>query len=185
MVLKVCPYFSPDSKEFILTELDSTYASLGEYFDLEYVPYGNADIDYDTQTVRCQHGEAECSGNSFEQCAIAIYDYDADKYLPYASCLASKPVDVLEEGDMAYKSCAEKTSLDWSLIKSCHDDEDISWTLQMSAAENTPSYVTYVPWVEVNGEVIDWFEGESLSEAICMAYPENEQPDPCLVALAQ
>ena len=122
---------SPDSKEFILEELDQTYAILGDYFKLLFVPFGNASTDSDSKTVECQHGDFECSGNSYEQCSIFLYP-NPDAYLPYVSCLASLSNDELEE-ELAYENCAEKASLDWPSIKNCHDNEELSWKLQLKA----------------------------------------------------
>lgn len=144
---------------------------------MTFVPYGNADLDEEAQTVDCQHGDAECSANSYEQCSIAIY-LDPDLYLPYISCLASFSNGVLEK-KWPFQTCAENSSLDWQLISSCHDDSNISWQLQLESDSLTPDYHTYVPWVEVNGNIIDWFNGESLGKAICDEYPEDNKPEPC------
>ena len=46
--------------------------SIGEIVNLTAAPYGNAQIDTTTQTVTCQHGDAECSANVYEQCGIAL-----------------------------------------------------------------------------------------------------------------
>ena len=46
--------------------------SIGEIVNLTAVPYGNAQIDTTTQTVTCQHGDAECSANVYEQCYLVV-----------------------------------------------------------------------------------------------------------------
>ena len=52
--------------------------------NLTIVPYGNAHLDGDT--VTCQHGDDECSGNSWEQCAIAHYPDSVDHF-PFCKLL--------------------------------------------------------------------------------------------------
>ena len=157
--------------------MDPTYALLKNYFNLTFIPYGNADIDKENHTVTCQHGDVECSANSFEQCAIEIYP-NPDLYLRYVSCLATYQNDALEV-NWPFEACAEKSSLSWQLIESCHDDPTMSWQLQVKADLATPDYHTYVPWVEVNGKVVNWFNDESLGKAICDEYPKSNQPAVC------
>ena len=52
------------------------------------VPYGNAEINYATKTVTCQHGELECIVNEYEQCGIYLYP-DQAIWLPYVVCVES------------------------------------------------------------------------------------------------
>jgi len=160
----------PDSKKYIITELDPTYIALRDIIELTFVPYGNAVINEEEHTVECQHYEEECSANSYEQCAIYYYP-EPEQYLPFATCLAAVSNEDLVTGDeQIFEDCAVQSSLDWPLIRDCHDDEKLSWDLQVDAAIKTPDYHTYVPWTEVNGEVINWFDGEELGRAICGAY---------------
>ena len=49
---------------------------------IQAVPYGNAQIDTATETVTCQHGELECSANSYEQCGMYLYP-DQNVWMPY------------------------------------------------------------------------------------------------------
>ena len=49
---------------------------------IQAVPYGNAQIDVATETVTCQHGELECSANSYEQCGMYLYP-DQNVWMPY------------------------------------------------------------------------------------------------------
>jgi hypothetical protein len=46
---------------------------MAEIMDIAYVPFGNSQINMNEMKATCQHGEAECYANSYEQCAIDIY----------------------------------------------------------------------------------------------------------------
>ena len=69
-----------DCFHFVLEDLIPTYQLLGdEIIDLELVPFGNAQIvDKQSRTIQCQHGDAECDANSWEQCAIYVTKHNLD-----------------------------------------------------------------------------------------------------------
>ena len=85
----LCPY----SRQFIREEIWPAYQVLAEYFDVEFVAYGNARVSrgrnqeknklVSVQTtgsmesgfsIECQHGEQECVGNVVQACTV--------KYVP-------------------------------------------------------------------------------------------------------
>ena len=74
-----------DCFHFVLEDLIPTYQLLGdEIIDLELVPFGNAQIvDKQSRTIQCQHGDAECDANSWEQCAIYVAKHKLDNFNPY------------------------------------------------------------------------------------------------------
>ena len=125
----------PGCEAFVSGDLYPAFQAVGDIMNLTFVPYGNTKIDLDTQTVTCQHGEEECSANTYEQCAIYKNPATAD-HLPFINCLASKNSALLNL-DSTFEKCAEKASLDFYQIKACHDDEDLAWQLQRQVSSNS------------------------------------------------
>ena len=74
--------------------------------------------------------------------------------------------------------CASDNGLDWDKIASCHDDEDMSWDLQVAAAAATPEDHTYVPWVVLDGDALDLNTCDDFLQAVCDAY-KGDTPDAC------
>ena len=107
--------------------------------NLTFVPFGNAKISdkNDPSSLSCQHGDVECSGNSYEQCAIYKNPLPKD-YLPFVGCLAGKASQLLKL-DKTFEDCATEAGLDYSSIKACHDDADLAWQLQLQYNDLTPS----------------------------------------------
>ncbi|GMH91453.1 hypothetical protein TrVE_jg11538 [Triparma verrucosa] len=161
-------------QEFMLYDLIPTYEDLGsDVMNVTVVPFGNAHItDEDARTMTCQHGEDECSGNSYQQCAISLYS-DPTDHLPYIGCFDE--ISGAMTVDEAFETCATQQGLDWDGISACHDDADQSWALQVAAAASTPDH-TSVPWVVVNGEQYD--QETDFFEFICDAYT-GDKPAVC------
>jgi len=166
-----------DSKHFILNDLIPTYHLLGSnIIDLELLPFGNAKITPTTpnnnkqqQSIKCQHGKAECDANSYEQCLIATYPNPPD-YLPAIECLfQTLPMGYSDNtfNTNMFQDCS--VGLDFTKIRSCHEDEGEAWKLQLDNYERTPVDHTHVPWVTVNGEYLDE-EKEKLDVGICSAF---------------
>mmetsp|Transcript_20070 Transcript_20070/g.28261 ORF Transcript_20070/g.28261 Transcript_20070/m.28261 type:complete len:142 (+) Transcript_20070:209-634(+) len=121
--------------------------------------------------VSCQHGEEECEGNRWEQCAIAHYP-DASEYFPFYYCMESEGDNMLSH----VKDCAAKANMDYDTLSTCYNSEE-SDDLQKKAAEMTPSDHQYVPWVLVNGEKSP-SDGDQILEEVCNAY-KGTPPKAC------
>ena len=111
---------------------------------------------------------AQCSANTYEQCAIYKNPDTAD-HLPFVNCLASKGSAQLRL-ESTFEECATSAGLDFDQIKACHDDEDLAWSLQVEFAGLTPDDHQYTPWVVLDGEV---YEGEDFLADLCKAYVKN------------
>mmetsp|Transcript_26151 Transcript_26151/g.48776 ORF Transcript_26151/g.48776 Transcript_26151/m.48776 type:complete len:149 (-) Transcript_26151:556-1002(-) len=133
------------------------------------VPYGNARMQFGK--VSCQHGEEECEGNRWEQCAIAHYP-DASDYFPFYYCMESEGDNMLSN----VKKCASDANLDYSVLSTCFNGAE-SNELQKKAAAMTPSDHQYVPWVLING-VKSPSDGDNILEEVCSAYT-GEAPKAC------
>jgi len=132
------------------------------------VPFGNAHIS--GSTVSCQHGEAECIDNSYEQCAIDIYPDFATHY-PFIDCLEQHGSSMSRYFD----SCASSAGVDIGEIEKCVNDPVRSFALQQKFAALTPSYHKYTPWVEVDGEISP-SDGDKLLKEVCAAYQGTKPP---------
>ncbi|KAI8432148.1 hypothetical protein MSG28_004621 [Choristoneura fumiferana] len=61
----------PDSRAFVLQQLQPALQLLHEHIMLQLVPYGKSkSINYGDSGFKCQHGPAECLGNMVQDCAL-------------------------------------------------------------------------------------------------------------------
>jgi interferon gamma-inducible protein 30 len=164
-----------DSKRYFNDQLVPTYDQLGsQVMDVKIVVFGNARIDLTNKTLQCQHGEAECDANSYDQCAVDIYPYP-DRYLPYLTCLFnSLPMGRrrLPFPKAVFASCARHAALDAHALQQCRDDPERAWGLQKQAAAKSPSQLNHVPWVELNGTYMDEEQADLLT-SVCQLYTES------------
>jgi interferon gamma-inducible protein 30 len=164
-----------DSKRYFNEQLVPTYNQLGsQVMDLEIVVFGNARIDLTNKTLQCQHGEAECDANTYDQCAVDIYPYP-DRYLPYVTCLFNslpmgKQIEPFSKA--VFASCARHAALDAQALQQCRDDPERAWELQKQAAAMSPSQLNHVPWVELNGTYMDEEQADLLT-SVCQLYMES------------
>ena len=82
---------STASNEFVLKQVDPAVSLLGDIINLNFVPYGFAEMNVENHTVVCEHGEVECKANSYQQCAVHYYATDPSAYMPFITCLAMLP----------------------------------------------------------------------------------------------
>ena len=180
--------------------------SIGEIVNLTAVPYGNAQIDTTTQTVTCQHGEAECSANIYEQCGIAlnpdqvpivvlttptplltlpISPQTQAAWFPFYNCVeeaAGGEGGEVTEDDV--QTCATTAGVDGDAIVACHDDPAQAYAMQLAASEATDPDHQYTPWVVVGGTPPYYTDGnllqysELLKRTVCEAYT-GTKPDGC------
>jgi len=126
------------------------------------VPFGNAKISY--RKVTCQHGEDECTANSYEQCSIAEYPAFAAHY-PFIYCLEKHGSSMLH----FTSACAKEARLDITRIEACVNHQTRAFALQQEYAALTPSNHTYVPWIVVDGS-LSKSDGDRLLQEVCTAY---------------
>jgi interferon gamma-inducible protein 30 len=160
-----------DCQHFFHNQLYDTFHALGEdVMELNFVPFGNAQLDELSQSVKCQHGEAECDANTWEQCAVE--QTIPRVYMEFLNCLEQQlPMGHNDEPfpDKLYLGCAALTDdLDDAALQKCHDNPMLRWQLQQKYAHLTPEH-DYVPWVLVNGKKIDE-EKDDLLQLVCQEY---------------
>ncbi|XP_067871875.1 gamma-interferon-inducible lysosomal thiol reductase-like isoform X3 [Heterodontus francisci] len=80
----------PDCREFMVNQLCPTWQSLKEVMNIRLIPFGNAEEIQEGQNwqFRCQHGVAECQGNTIQTC-IMHYLENATFYMPVICCMES------------------------------------------------------------------------------------------------
>ena len=159
-----------DCKNFIDHQLVHTYHTLGkDIIDLSIVPFGNSKLDETTKTVTCQHGEAECDANIWEQCAVE--KYEAPVYLEFIGCLeTSLPMGSKSDpfDESVFQDCADLAFMDFGELKKCHDNPLYGYQLQEKYAKLTPEH-DHVPWVLINGRKFDE-DAQDLLEEVCKEY---------------
>jgi interferon gamma-inducible protein 30 len=159
-----------DCKNFIDHQLVHTYRELGpKVINLQIVPFGNADIDEGSQSVECQHGDAECDANSWEQCAVV--KYHPTDYIDFIGCLeTSLPMGTrgMPFDEDYFQACSDLSFLEFDYLKSCHDNPMQAWMLQKKFAKLTPEH-DHVPWVLIDGIFFDE-EKQDLRREVCNAY---------------
>lgn len=158
------------------------------------MPFGNAKLEPTTRTVLCQHGDAECDANLWEQCAVEqanqpMKGWGKGLYMDFLDCLE----DTLPMGhadtnfdESIFMDCA-KVPLDPVVLKSCHDNPYMSWAMQEKYSSLTPDH-DYVPWVVVNGRKIDE-EREDLFQVVCHEFVSTNKegtpvPEACASVLS-
>jgi len=163
----------PGCQQFITTTLTNTLAlpDIVAITDLKMVPYGNT--KYSGGVYTCQHGEDECVSDVLEMCAMyklegnisaidtGVRSYDA---FPFLQCM-----ELNEGASSAAQGCWTKnmasSSVSWQTISDCYNNEYKA--VQDAGRATTPTH-DYVPWVLVNGKVLD--NNALLTSAICKAY---------------
>ncbi|VDK45632.1 unnamed protein product [Anisakis simplex] len=125
---------------------------LRKFFKIKFLPYGNGKVDNDGN-VTCQHGLAECVGNTIHDCVQAKTGYE--ETIEYIVCHMR---EVRERGNdrSAFEKCSNK--LGWSSakkhsIRKCTNSEE-GHKLQLRtayASENLePELKHFIPWLVIN-----------------------------------
>lgn len=163
-----------DCKIFFINSLIPVYSVLGpDIIDLEVIPSGNAQLDIENKSVKCQHGPAECDANVWEQCAVR--QTDAPTYISYFGCLENglpmghrnQPFD-----EQIFAKCASHSGIEFEGLKRCHDNPVLRWILEKENFFKTPPEHKFVPWVLINGKIFDYEQDDFLKE-ICHEYARN------------
>ncbi|KAH6940661.1 hypothetical protein HPB50_004080 [Hyalomma asiaticum] len=144
--------YCPDSRNFVLEQLNSTYAELSNIMQLQLVPYGKAsrrELPNKWYSFDCQHGDKECYGNLLQTCVIKHYP-EPSQHLPLVVCMFSA-----RNPNRAYESCAKKQGFDLEALQKCVSGKEGN-DLQLRFAEWTESVngkgrLDFVPWIRMNG----------------------------------
>ncbi|KAF9420772.1 hypothetical protein HW555_003120 [Spodoptera exigua] len=138
----------PDSKRFILNQLEPSIHTLENYITLEFVPFGKArSINQGHNGFQCQHGPEECAGNMVQSCALDLMQErnDLEKVL-YVTCEM-----MTEAGTTNNMKCVKRAGLRAYDVRSCISS-GIGTSLQLQAEQATNQIrPRFIPTVTING----------------------------------
>jgi len=112
----------PDSKALIVGGLAAAVTKFKDEITYDLVPYGKASFRESEGTLvfRCQHGEKECSGNTFHACAI---NQNPDKILDVIKFVQCSMMIVRNMPEVM-KQCATTNGLDFDKIQACESGDE-------------------------------------------------------------
>lgn len=91
----------PDSKHFVIKQLQTTYNKAPYLINIELIPYGKASTSTNSDgslSFQCQHGSVECDANIIHACTIETIT-DPELRLNAIACMIKdniKPLDALK-----------------------------------------------------------------------------------------
>jgi len=141
--------------------------------DLKMVAYGNTQESDGTFT--CQHGPDECTTDAMELCLQyklsgdinSISSGDTTKAAwPFILCMEEAEGDPTK-GATCYSQTMTNTTIPWTTINDCAT-QDFNTVQSAGAKATAPTDHTYVPWVLIDGELLD--QDDTLLKQICDAY---------------
>mmetsp|Transcript_33988 Transcript_33988/g.74112 ORF Transcript_33988/g.74112 Transcript_33988/m.74112 type:complete len:171 (+) Transcript_33988:174-686(+) len=140
--------------------------------DLKLVAYGNTQKTADG-SFDCQHGAGECASDVYESCVEYKLSGDINSIESGDTSMAAWPfILCMEEADgnpaeaeSCYESTMKSSSVSWSTIADCAQNE--ADVVQNAAMKATPNH-DYVPWVLVDGQLLE--NTNMLTKAVCDAY---------------
>ncbi|OTF80069.1 GILT-like protein [Euroglyphus maynei] len=153
----------PGCRSHFLNSIVPLQETLGQYINLDLVPFGNA-ILY-SNGPRCQHGELECYGNAFQACSLDMDGFD--KAFKLIECMFNS--NYFGNPKYSSKQCSEQLNLNYQQLDSCATGQK-GLELTRKMASKTPRH-NYVPWTTVQGRFVDG--NVDLVEYICENYLDN------------
>nr|CAH0100690.1 unnamed protein product [Daphnia galeata] len=136
----------PDSRNFLVNQLNPSWATLSTFTDLRLIPFGKATFQPITEggwSFECQHGPDECTGNILHACGIK-YSSTITQALNFTTCLMDLPTD----GEL----CAELAGLDYAPIDICQmsiEGQDLVHDHGVETLNLEPT-LFFVPWIIYN-----------------------------------
>ncbi|XP_045774240.1 uncharacterized protein LOC123873438 [Maniola jurtina] len=162
----------PDSKSFILKQLEPTMQQLHEFITLKFVPFGKSrSINYGDGGFECQHGSAECLGNVVQDCSLHFLNEKSDREkLAYVACEMDTTA-----GSQGKFDCVEKANLSKAEVEDCVVSGK-GTVLQLESEYYTNLVKPkFVPTVTVNGIFDQEFQDKAQNDlfgACCSLIPE-------------
>lgn len=160
----------PGCRWFLTEMLFPTWLMLHDIMNVTLVPYGNAEEKCvgTTCNFTCQHGPAECLGNTIEACLLK----KSSEAFAIIFCMESS-VNVIKNA----QACVGlyDPSLKWETVMSCANGDEGNQLMHQNALKTKalkPPH-QYVPWVTINGEHTDELQTQasnSLYNLVCSMY---------------
>ncbi|XP_014295730.1 GILT-like protein 3 [Microplitis demolitor] len=144
----------PDSRGFVMRQLEPTYQKLPNNVVIQMIPYGKATTTELPNGYKfiCQHGPRECEANMIHACAIDIIKNPAVQ-LNFLTCMIEHnlwPVNIT-------RTCAEKFHLDAEPILNCSKtNRGAELLAQYGKMTNAlKPAVTFIPTITLDGNSDD------------------------------
>ncbi|XP_055638010.1 gamma-interferon-inducible lysosomal thiol reductase [Toxorhynchites rutilus septentrionalis] len=142
----------PDSKNFIINQLQPTFARASSFIEIQFVPYGKAKTSTRTDgslSFECQHGPIECTANMIHACVIEAV-HDAKTRLNMVACMIR---DNMIPKD-AFNRCAREHSVEIESIQKCFDSPHAAELLKLhgDATNALRPAPTFIPTITLDGQ---------------------------------
>ncbi|KAM3962030.1 gamma-interferon-inducible lysosomal thiol reductase [Aphomia sociella] len=153
----------PDSRSFILQQLQPAMKLLHKYILLNLIPFGKArSINNGEGGFECQHGPAECLGNIVQQCALdQMVDRTDLEKTTYVACEMKSVA-----GAQGSLECVERANLSPDLVNECLSSGK-GTSLQLRSEYLTRIILPkFVPTVTIDGMFRQEIQDSSLEDLI-------------------
>lgn len=142
----------PDSKNFIIKQLEPTFVRAPHLIDIQFVPYGKATTSTKSDgslAFECQHGPIECEANTIHACVVEAV-HDAKIRLNMVGCMIR---DNLIPKDAFYR-CAKENGVEIESIQKCYDSPHGAELLKLhgEATHALRPSVSFIPTVTLDGQ---------------------------------
>jgi len=155
----------PDSRNFIVKQLQPSWRKINSFVTLRLVPFGKASWvanNFGGYDFQCQHGRAECEGNKIHACGIE-YSSDIAQALSFVTCMMKQPNDI--------EPCATESGIDIAVLSNCWSSGQSEQLLQANGVEtlSLQPRLTFVPWLIFNGTWTDTNQWDGLADLVNIA----------------
>ncbi|XP_043198441.1 gamma-interferon-inducible lysosomal thiol reductase-like [Amphibalanus amphitrite] len=172
----------PDSRDFVVDQLNTTYSRVPEIITPILVPWGKASVDADG-VISCQHGDEECWGNRLLACVADAVSAEAVR-VGVISCLMDKQRSLHRDGP----ACVAAVGLDWEAQTGCAaGDQSYQQALQFGQQTDAlQPALTFVPTITLDGSQGSADQQEALFtdllNTVCAEWQSRygQTPDGCL-----
>lgn len=142
----------PDSKNFVLKQLQPTFSRAPNLIDIQFVPYGKATTSTKSDgslAFDCQHGPIECEANIIHACVIEAV-HDAKVRLEMVACMIRENMIPKD----AFYRCAKEHGVEIESIQKCYDSPHGAELLKLhgEATHALRPSVSFIPTVTLDGQ---------------------------------
>lgn len=142
----------PDSKNFIIKQLQTTYHRAPKLLNIELIPYGKAETKTNSDgslSFTCQHGETECEANIIHGCTIESI-HDTETELNMIACMIRDNANPKE----AFHRCSKEYTIDSETIQKCYLSPHGKELLKLYgiATDALQPAVSFIPTVTLDGK---------------------------------
>ncbi|CAD7085528.1 unnamed protein product [Hermetia illucens] len=152
MVMVYYEALCPDSKNFIVKQLQATYRRAPELMEVQFIPYGKASTHVQPDgslRFECQHGPMECQANIYHACAIEAIE-DARARIDVVACMIRDNQAAKE----AMQKCTREYKVENSeLIQKCYESPHGAELLKLhgDATNSLRPRMSFVPTITLDG----------------------------------